>query len=53
MKNNRPIIGITMGDPFGVGPEIAVKALADKNIYSLCGPLLIGNVKVPKSSSSG
>ena len=46
MKNNRPIIGITMGDPFGVGPEIAVKALADKNIYSLCGPLLIGNVKV-------
>jgi 4-hydroxythreonine-4-phosphate dehydrogenase len=46
MKNDRPIIGITMGDPFGVGPEIAVKALADKNIYSLCRPLLIGNVKV-------
>ena len=46
MKNNRPIIGITMGDPFGVGPEIAVKTLADKNIYLLCRPLLIGNVKV-------
>ena len=46
MKNNRPIIGITMGDPFGVGPEIAVKALADKNAYSLCRSLLIGNIKV-------
>lgn len=46
MKDNRPIIGITMGDPFGVGPEIAVKSLADKNTYSLCRPLLIGNVNV-------
>lgn len=35
-----------MGDPFGVGPEIAVKTLADKNIHSLCRPLLIGNVRV-------
>ena len=27
---NKPILGITMGDPFGNGPEITVKALADK-----------------------
>ena len=24
----KPILGITMGDPFGNGPEITVKALA-------------------------
>ena len=27
---NRPIVGITMGDPAGNGPEITVKALADR-----------------------
>jgi len=46
MKNTRPFLGITMGDPFGVGPEIAVKALANENVYSLCRPLLIGDVNV-------
>jgi len=25
---NRPRIGITMGDPAGVGPEVVMKALA-------------------------
>ena len=25
----RPIVGISMGDPFGNGPEITVKALND------------------------
>ena len=26
---NKPIVGITMGDPAGSGPEITIKALAD------------------------
>jgi 4-hydroxythreonine-4-phosphate dehydrogenase len=30
--SEQPVIGITMGDPAGVGPEIVVKALADPNI---------------------
>jgi len=46
MKNTRPVLGITMGDPFGIGPEIAVKALANENVYSLCRPLLIGDANV-------
>ncbi len=46
MKDTRPILGITMGDPFGIGPEIAVKALATQNIYSICRPLLIGDAEV-------
>ncbi|MCK6457622.1 MAG: 4-hydroxythreonine-4-phosphate dehydrogenase PdxA [Phycisphaerae bacterium] len=28
----RPVIGITMGDPAGIGPEIVVKALADETL---------------------
>lgn len=40
----RPILGITMGDPFGNGPEITVQALADKAVYQRCKPLVIGDV---------
>ena len=29
MTINKPVIGITMGDAAGVGPEIILKALAD------------------------
>lgn len=35
-----------MGDPGGVGPEICVKALAEKEIYEICRPLLIGDAEV-------
>ncbi len=40
----RPILGISMGDPFGNGPEITVKALADKSVYDRCKPLVVGDV---------
>ncbi len=39
----RPIIGITMGDPFGNGPEISVKALSDGKLYEIARPLVIGD----------
>lgn len=41
--NNRPILGISMGDPFGNGPEITVRALADDAIYERCRPLVVGD----------
>lgn len=40
---DRPIVGITMGDPFGNGPEISVKALNDRTLYDRCKPLIIGD----------
>jgi len=43
-QTNRPIIGITMGDPFGNGPEITVKALADFSVYERCRPIIIGDL---------
>jgi 4-hydroxythreonine-4-phosphate dehydrogenase len=42
-KEKLPVIGITMGDPFGNGPEITAKALADKKIYEYCLPLVVGD----------
>ncbi len=40
------IVGITMGDPASIGPEITVKALADKSIYDKCNPLVVGDAAV-------
>ena len=45
---DKPIVGITMGDPASIGPEIAVKALLDKDIYEICSPLLVGDADVFK-----
>jgi len=54
----KPIIGITMGDAAGVGPEVIVKALSLKRIYDICHPFVIGDAtvmeqatKIAKSSS--
>lgn len=39
----RPIIGITMGDPAGNGPELSVKALMEKEYYEKAKPIIIGD----------
>jgi len=44
--SDKPLIGITMGDPASIGPEIAIKALLNKNIYAICKPLLVGDASV-------
>jgi len=46
MQNKKPYIAIPMGDPAGIGPEIAVKALNDESIYSCCNPIVVGNGEV-------
>ncbi len=43
---NRPRIGITMGDAAGIGPEIIVKALTHKDVYSLCQPIVIASTAI-------
>ncbi|WRS26355.1 4-hydroxythreonine-4-phosphate dehydrogenase PdxA [Oscillospiraceae bacterium MB08-C2-2] len=40
----KPIVGITMGDPFGNGPELTVKALADRSVYQRCRPMVVGDI---------
>ncbi|MBW2040237.1 MAG: 4-hydroxythreonine-4-phosphate dehydrogenase PdxA [Deltaproteobacteria bacterium] len=41
-----PIIAITMGDPAGIGPEIIVKALVERDIFAKCRPLVLGDEKI-------
>lgn len=50
MASNKPILAITMGDPAGIGPEIAVKAFANSKVYDMCRPVLVGSVAVMKDA---
>ncbi|HET7697830.1 MAG TPA: 4-hydroxythreonine-4-phosphate dehydrogenase PdxA [Vicinamibacterales bacterium] len=38
----KPRVGITVGDPAGIGPEIALKAAADPAVLDVCEPCLYG-----------
>ena len=42
----RPILGVTMGDPAGVGPEITAKALARPGVAASCKAVVIGDRSV-------
>lgn len=45
---NKPLIGITIGDPAGIGPEVALRASQDKETNKLCRPLIIGDRELLK-----
>jgi 4-hydroxythreonine-4-phosphate dehydrogenase len=38
----KPRVGITVGDPAGIGPEIALKAAAHRDVLAVCEPVLYG-----------
>lgn len=46
----RPLIGISVGDPAGVGPEITARALALPEIYALCRPLVVAEAEMVKEA---
>ncbi len=55
----KPVIGITMGDPAGIGPEIVVKALDRQDVRAACRAIVIGDagimrdaVEIAQSSST-
>ena len=45
MTPQKPRIGITLGDPNGIGPEVVIKALSDNRILSLFTPVVYGSAK--------
>ena len=48
--SEKKIVGITMGDPASIGPEITVKAFADKSLYDLCNPVVVGDACVMEAA---
>jgi 4-hydroxythreonine-4-phosphate dehydrogenase len=45
-KPDKPLLGITMGDPAGIGPEVIAKALAGSALHRLCRPMVLGSFPV-------
>ena len=48
--SEKKIVGITMVDPASIGPEITVKAFADKSLYDLCNPVVVGDASVMEAA---
>ena len=46
LEKRKPIIGLTMGDPNGIGPEIIVKALTNLNSCLDWHPVIFGDAWV-------
>ena len=46
MNEQKPVLGITMGDATGCGPEITVKSLQESHYYELARPFVIGDAKI-------
>ncbi|WP_158888769.1 4-hydroxythreonine-4-phosphate dehydrogenase PdxA [Amycolatopsis anabasis] len=46
MSNEKPILGLTLGDPAGIGPEITARTLAEPESAELARGLAIGDAPV-------
>jgi len=44
--DKKPRIGITVGDPSGIGPEIVLKALTEEIVLGACVPVVIGDAQM-------
>src|SRR5207249_614862 len=45
-----PVLGVTMGDPAGVGPEIIARAAAEPQVVATSRPVVIGSADVMKAA---
>jgi 4-phospho-D-threonate 3-dehydrogenase / 4-phospho-D-erythronate 3-dehydrogenase len=52
-STHRPLLGITMGDPAGIGPEVVLKALAHAEVFARCRPLVIGDHRILERAAKG
>ena len=43
MSEKKPLVGITIGDPAGIGPEIVIKALSGQVSYDVSRPVVYGD----------
>lgn len=46
VAGRRPRIGITIGDPAGIGPEVVLKAVAEAAVTEGCAPVIIGDAQL-------
>jgi 4-hydroxythreonine-4-phosphate dehydrogenase len=44
--SSKPVLGLTMGDPAGIGPEICLRALSEPSVLDECVPVLFGDLAI-------
>ena len=44
MATDQPTIGVTMGDPAGIGPEITLEAIADEDVREATRLVVLGDL---------
>ncbi|HEY2385685.1 MAG TPA: 4-hydroxythreonine-4-phosphate dehydrogenase PdxA, partial [Candidatus Binatia bacterium] len=47
-----PRLGVTLGDPAGIGPEVIVRALARRDVRAACRPVVIGDRGILESAAA-
>jgi 4-hydroxythreonine-4-phosphate dehydrogenase len=45
-NSDKPVIGISVGDLNGIGPEVILKTLGDPRILKICVPVVYGSLKI-------
>lgn len=45
-----PVLGVTMGDPAGIGPEIIARACADARVTATSRPVVIGSAAIMREA---
>src|SRR5262245_29787434 len=51
MSEQKPIVGISMGDPAGIGPEIIAAAMARPRVRELGRPVVVGDASVMRQAT--
>ena len=44
--NAKPSVAVAIGDPAGIGPEIAIKACLNREVRDICDPIIVGDYEV-------
>ena len=52
LKKSKPIVGISVGDPNGIGLEVILKSLEDKSVFDECSVIVFSNFKLIKNQIS-
>ena len=53
MSTTKPALGLTLGDPAGIGPEICLRAMTAPAVRKLCTPVLFGDAGVLQRVAKG
>jgi 4-hydroxythreonine-4-phosphate dehydrogenase len=46
MKNQKPIVAVTLGDAAGISPEVVAQALGQPRVRQICRPVVIGDAEI-------